>query len=189
VGREPYDPDGDLVILPLGTSVPVIAPTAWIAPTATIIGDVVVEEGASIWYGVVIRADRARIRIGARSNVQDNAVFHADPGAPVDLGCGVTVGHGAIVHGATVEDGCLIGMGSTLLNHAHVGAGSLVAASALLREGQVVPAGSMVAGVPAKVLGQVPGDFPDLVAVSVSTYEQLRDEHRAALSEQGARTQ
>ncbi|MGB2701526.1 MAG: gamma carbonic anhydrase family protein, partial [Candidatus Phosphoribacter baldrii] len=133
--------------------------------------------------GVVIRADRARIRIGARSNVQDNAIFHADPGAPVDLGADVTVGHGAIVHGATVEDGCLVGMGSTLLNNAVVGAGSLVAASALVREGQAIPPGSMVAGVPAKVLGPVPDGFAERVAFSVAAYEQLRDEHREGTGE------
>ncbi|MGB2700258.1 MAG: gamma carbonic anhydrase family protein, partial [Candidatus Phosphoribacter baldrii] len=80
------------MILPFGSYTPQVAPTAWVAPTATVIGNVVIEEGASIWYGVVIRADRARIRIGARSNVQDNAIFHADPGAPVDLGADVTVG-------------------------------------------------------------------------------------------------
>jgi carbonic anhydrase/acetyltransferase-like protein (isoleucine patch superfamily) len=163
-----------------GPHTPSIAASAWVAPTATVIGDVVIEEGASIWYGVVIRADRARIRIGARSNVQDNAVFHADPGAPVDLGCDVTVGHAAIVHGATVEDGSLIGMGATLLNHSVVGAGSLVAAAALVREGQVIPPRSMVAGVPAKVLGSVPAGFERQVAISVSTYEALRDEHRKA---------
>jgi carbonic anhydrase/acetyltransferase-like protein (isoleucine patch superfamily) len=168
------------VIVPFGPFEPQIAAGAWVAPTATVIGDVVIEDGASIWYGVVIRADRARIRIGARSNVQDNAVFHADPGAPVDLGADVTVGHGAIVHGATVQDGSLIGMGATLLNHSVVGAGSLVAAAALVREGQVIPPGSMVAGVPAKILGPVPAGFDGHVAMSVSTYERLRDEHREA---------
>lgn len=171
------------MIVPFGSHTPQVAPTAWVAPTATVIGNVVIEEGASIWYGVVIRADRARIRIGARSNVQDNAIFHADPGAPVDLGADVTVGHGAIVHGATVEDGCLVGMGSTLLNNAVVGAGSLVAASALVREGQAIPPGSMVAGVPAKVLGPVPEGFAERVALSVAAYEQLRDEHREATTE------
>ena len=171
------------MIVPFGSHTPQVAPTAWVAPTATVIGNVVIEEGASIWYGVVIRADRARIRIGARSNVQDNAIFHADPGAPVDLGADVTVGHGAIVHGATVEDGCLVGMGSTLLNNAVVGAGSLVAASALVREGQVIPPGSMVAGVPAKVLGPVTDGSADRDAFSVAAFEQLRDEHREATTE------
>ncbi len=171
------------MIVSLGKLVPQVAPGAWVAPTATLVGDVVVEEGASIWYGVVVRADRARIRIGARSNVQDNAVFHADPGAPVDLGTDVTVGHGAIVHGATVHDGSLIGMGATLLNHAVVGAGSLVAAGALVREGQCVPPGSMVAGVPATVLGPVPAGFAQRVLASVATYEELREQHRAATSD------
>ena len=98
------------MIVPFGGHEPQIAPSAWVAPTATVIGDVVVEAGASIWYGVVVRADRERIVIGADSNIQDNAVLHADPGSPVRIGREVTVGHAAVVHGATVEDGCLVGM-------------------------------------------------------------------------------
>lgn len=159
---------------------PRIADDAWVAPTATLIGDVELGAGASAWYGVVMRADRERIRIGERSNVQDNATFHADPGFPVQLAADVTVGHGAVVHGATVESGCLIGMGATVLNGAVVGAGSLVAAGAVVREGMVIPPGSLVAGVPAKVIGSLGPDAASRIAQSVRTYEQLREEHRAA---------
>ncbi len=130
---------------------PQVAASAWIAPTATLIGDVIVEEDASIWYGVVVRADVARITIGPRSNIQDNTVCHADPGSPLTVGADVTVGHAAILHGCTIEDGALIGMGSTVLNQAVVGAGSLVGANSLVTEGAVIPPGSLAAGAPAVV--------------------------------------
>ncbi len=169
------------MLVTFGGITPRLGADAWVAPTATLIGDVELGAGASVWYGVVVRADRAPIRIGERSNVQDNATFHADPGFPVQLGADVTVGHGAIVHGATVEAGSLIGMGATVLNGAVVGAGSLVAAGAVVREGMVIPPGSLVAGVPAKVVGSLGPDAAGRIAGSVQTYEQLRDEHRAAI--------
>lgn len=168
------------MILRLADHTPQIAPDAWVAPTATVIGDVVVEAGASIWYGVVVRADRERISIGPDSNIQDNAVLHADPGSPVRIGRQVTVGHAAIVHGATVEDGCLVGMGSTVLNGAVIGAGSLVAAQALVTEGVVVPPRSLVAGVPAKVRREFSAEESARLLASAATYTELRDHHRAA---------
>lgn len=173
------------MLVTFGGHTPRLGTDAWVAPTATLIGDVELGDGASVWYGVVLRADRERIRIGARTNVQDNATFHADPGFPVELGDGVTVGHGAIVHGATVESGSLVGMGATVLNGAVVGAGSLVAAGAVVREGMVIPPGSLVAGVPAKVIGTLGPDAAGRIGVGVATYEQLRDEHRAAIAAAG----
>ena len=176
------------MIVPFGGHEPQIAPSAWVAPTATVIGDVVVEAGASIWYGVVVRADRERIVIGADSNIQDNAVLHADPGSPVRIGREVTVGHAAVVHGATVEDGCLVGMGSTVLNGAVIGAGSLVAASALVTEGVQIPSRSLVAGVPATVRRELSEPDSARLRVSAATYTGLRDAHRGALGEAASTT-
>ena len=139
------------MIVPFGSHTPQVAPTAWVAPTATVIGNVVIEEGASIWYGVVIRADRARIRIGARSNVQDNVSVHVDTGHPVVIGSKVSVGHNAVVHGCTIGDGTLVGMGSVILSGAVIGDGCLIAGGAVVLGGTEIPPGSLVAGVPAKV--------------------------------------
>jgi len=131
---------------------PQIHPTAWIAPTAVLIGRVVVEAGANIWFGVVIRGDNEEIRIGAGSNVQENCVLHTDIGAPLTIGANCTIGHKAMLHGCTIEEGSLIGMGATVLNHAVIGAGSLVGAAALVTEGKTIPPGSLVMGAPGKVV-------------------------------------
>lgn len=139
------------LILPMNGKTPRIHPTAWIAPTATLIGDVEIGPDSSVFYGCVLRADSGSIRIGARSNIQDNSVIHVDDEFPAWLGDDVTVGHMALVHGATVEDGCLIGMKSALLSGSIVRTGSLVAAGAVVLEGAEVPARSLAAGVPAKV--------------------------------------
>jgi carbonic anhydrase/acetyltransferase-like protein (isoleucine patch superfamily) len=131
---------------------PQIHPTAWVAPTAVLIGRVVVEAGANIWFGVVIRGDNEEIRIGAGSNVQENCVLHTDIGAPLTIGANCTIGHKAMLHGCTIEEGSLIGMGATVLNHAVIGAGSLVGAAALVTEGKAIPPGSLVMGAPGKVV-------------------------------------
>ena len=130
---------------------PTIHPTAWIAPEAVVTGNVVVGEGASIWFNAVIRGDNECVTIGPRSNVQDGCVLHSDPGFPLTLGADVTLGHAAIIHGCSIGDGALIGMGATVLNGAKVGAGALIGANALLPEGKEVPAGAMAVGAPAKV--------------------------------------
>ena len=134
---------------------PQIHPTAWIAPTAVLIGRVVVEAGANIWFGVVIRGDNEEIRIGAGSNVQENCVLHTDIGAPLTIGANCTIGHKAMLHGCTVQEGSLIGMGATVLNHAVIGAGSLVGACALVTEGKEIPPGSLVMGAPGKVVREL----------------------------------
>lgn len=139
------------LILPFRNTFPLIADTAWVAPNATLVGGVTLGDQASVFYGAVLRADSNTITIGDRSNLQDNVVVHVDGDAPTVIGADVSVGHSAVVHGCTVEDGCLIGMNSTVLSHAVIGAGSLVAAGAVVLEGTVVPPGSLVAGVPAKV--------------------------------------
>lgn len=139
------------MIIDLGGRRPVMAPNSWCASTATLIGSVELQAGANVWYGAVLRGDEDDIVIGAGSNVQDNCVFHTDPGFRLVLGRDVTVGHGAIVHGAIVGDGVLIGMGAILMNGCQIGAGSMVAAGALVPEGVLVPPGSLVLGAPGRV--------------------------------------
>lgn len=139
------------MIRALGDRTPVVHPGAWVADDATVLGDVVLEDESSVWYHAVLRADTDRITVGARTNVQDGSVLHADPGFPVSVGCDVSIGHRAVVHGCTVGDGVLVGMGAVLLNGCVIGAGSIVAAGAVVLEGTVVPPGSLVAGVPGKV--------------------------------------
>ncbi|MFC6356994.1 gamma carbonic anhydrase family protein [Luethyella okanaganae] len=130
---------------------PDVADSAFVAAGAVLVGRVTLAEGASVWYNAVLRAEQEPITIGESSNLQDNVSAHVDAGFPVTVGRNVSVGHGAVLHGCTIEDDCLVGMASTVLNGAVVGAGSLVAAGAVLLEGTVVPPGSLVAGVPAKV--------------------------------------
>lgn len=130
---------------------PRIAETAWVADSATVIGDVELGDGVGVFYSAVIRGDMATISVGRDSNVQDGVVMHADPGVPLTVGERVSIGHNAVLHGCTVGDDVLVGMGATVLNGAVIGAGTLIAANALVPQGMEVPPGSMVAGVPAKV--------------------------------------
>jgi carbonic anhydrase/acetyltransferase-like protein (isoleucine patch superfamily) len=139
------------MVVDYGDRRPEIDPAAWVAPGCTVIGSVRLAPRASVWYGSVLRGDTEGITIGAGSNVQDGTVVHADPGFPTTVGAGVSVGHRAVLHGCTVEDDALIGMGAVVLNGARIGAGSLVAAGAVVLAGTVVPPGSLVAGVPARV--------------------------------------
>lgn len=138
-------------IVSVGGHTPQIDPEAFVAAGATLVGDVHVKKGASVFYGCVLRAEAAPITIGEDSNVQDNTVMHTDAGKPVVIGARVSIGHQALVHGAIVDDDVLIGMHSTVLNDAHIGSESLVAAGAVVLEGTQIPARSLVAGVPAKV--------------------------------------
>lgn len=139
------------LILPFNGVAPRIHPTAWIAPTAVIIGDVEIGPDSSVFYGCVLRADVGAIRIGARTNIQDGSVLHCEDDAPALLGDDVTLGHQALVHGATIGDGTLIGMKAAVLSRAVVGAGSLIAAGAVVLEDAEIPAKALAAGVPAKV--------------------------------------
>lgn len=143
------------LILAYNGKEPRIAPDAYVAPNATLIGDVTIEAGASVWFGAVLRGDDDRIVIGPESNVQDNAVVHADRGFPTIVGRGVTIGHGAIVHGARVGDGALIGMGATLLNGAVVAEESLVGANALVAERKEFATRSLILGAPARVVREL----------------------------------
>jgi len=128
-------------------------PTAFVAPGATVVGEVTLGEGSSVWFGTVVRGDGAPITIGARTNLQDLTLVHVDEDAPAVVGDRVTVGHRAIIHGCTIEDDCLIGMGAIVLSKARVGRGSLVGAGALVTEGQSIPPGSLALGSPARVIG------------------------------------
>jgi len=130
---------------------PAIAETAWLAPTALLIGSVEVADGASIFFGAVLRGDGGSISVGRDTNLQENVVVHADHGRPVTLGDRISVGHAAVLHGCTIGDDVLIGMSATVLNGAVIGAGSLIAAGTVVREGMHVPPGSLVAGVPGEV--------------------------------------
>ncbi len=138
-------------VRPVHGRAPVVAASAFVADGARVIGDVTLGEHASVWYNAVLRAEAASIVVGARSNLQDGVVVHVDRGFPATIGQDVSVGHNAVVHGCTIEDGALVGMGSVVLNGAVIGAGSLVAGGAVVLEGTQVPPGSLVAGVPAKV--------------------------------------
>jgi carbonic anhydrase/acetyltransferase-like protein (isoleucine patch superfamily) len=157
---------------------PAVHESAFVAPTASIIGNATLAQDSSAFYGVSVRADTAAITVGAGSNLQDNVVLHADPGFPCSVGAGVSVGHAAVVHGCTVEDHCLIGMGATVLNGAVIGTGSLVAAGAVVLEGTVVPPRSLVAGVPAKVRRELTDDESDGVRQNAARYVELARAHR-----------
>ena len=161
-------------------SQPDIDPTAWVAPTATLIGKVRIGPGASVFYGAVLRGDIEAIELGSGSNLQDGVIVHTDIGYPAIIGANVGVGHGAIIHGARVGAGALIGMGATLLSGSIVGAGAFVAAGALVREGFEVPPGQLAVGVPAKVVGPLDSATADRVARNAIEYQHLAGLHARA---------
>ena len=161
-----------------GTS-PQVHPTAFVAPTATIVGDVVVEEGASVWYGAVLRGDYSRITIRAGANVQDGAVLHAPPDLPCEVGPGATIAHNCIVHGAVIGEEALIGNGATVLDGARVGARSMVAAGAMVTPGTEIPEGVLALGSPAKVKGPIAGTAAEFwVQMNPPAYRELGQRHR-----------
>lgn len=162
-----------------GTS-PSVDPSAWVAAQATLIGAVQLGAEASVFYGAVLRGDMASISIGPRSNIQDGCVAHVDDGYPLRIGANVSVGHRAVVHGCTVEDDCLIGMGSVVLNGATIGRGTLVAAGAVVPEGADIPPGSLVAGVPAKVRRELDEAGIEALRENGRTYVALAAKHRTA---------
>ena len=151
---------------------------AFIHPEAFVCGDVTLGAGASVWPKAVIRADSAPIIIGESSNVQDGVVIHVDPGLPCTIGARVAIGHRAIVHGATVEDDCLIAMGAIVLNHVVVGRGSLIGAGAVCREGMVIPPNSLVLGVPGRVVRATDETLRERTAQAVAAYLDLAKRHR-----------
>ncbi|MCQ8190377.1 gamma carbonic anhydrase family protein [Streptomyces rugosispiralis] len=160
---------------------PQIAPDTFVAPTSVVIGDVVLAAGSSVWYQAVLRGDGGPIVLGADSNIQDNCTVHVDPGFPVSIGERVSVGHNAVVHGCTVEDEVLIGMGATVLNGARIGAGSLVAAQALVPQGMEIPPGSLVAGVPARVKRPLTDEERAGIKLNAQVYADRAKQYREAL--------
>jgi carbonic anhydrase/acetyltransferase-like protein (isoleucine patch superfamily) len=155
-----------------------IHPTAFVAPGADVMGDVRLAAYASVWYQCVLRGDMAPIVIGERTNIQDLTMVHVDEGLPCTIGSGVGVGHRCILHACTVEDECLIGMGSVLLNDVRVGTGSVVAAGAVVTEGMQIPPGSLVMGVPARIRGQVDDALRARIRATVDHYVELSRLHR-----------
>lgn len=145
----------------------------FIAPTATVIGNVQLADESSIWFGAILRGDGDEICIGARSNIQDGCIVHVDPGVPAHIGEDVVVGHGAIIHGATVGDCSLIGMRATLLNNVKVGKGCVIGAHSLLTEGTVIPDYSMVMGVPGKIVKQLPPEAAEKIKENAARYVEL----------------
>ena len=144
-----------MAIYELDGIAPSIADSAWVADSAQVMGNVVLAEDASVWFGAVVRGDTEIIRIGARSNIQDASVLHADIGKPLTIGADVTVGHKVMLHGCTIGDGSLIGIGAVVLNRAKIGKGCLVGAGSLVTENKEFPDGSMIMGSPAKVVRQL----------------------------------
>ncbi len=158
---------------------PTVPTSAWVAPGADVIGDVTLGEHVSIWYQCVLRGDIAPIRIGAGTNIQDLTMVHVDVDTPALIGARVGVGHRAIIHGCTIEDDCLIGMGAIVLSHAVIGTGSVVAAGAIVLEGTEIPPRSLVVGVPARVLREVDESLLGRIRDTVEHYRALKDGHRA----------
>ncbi len=157
---------------------PEVAGSAFVAATAVVIGKVCLGERSSVWYGSVLRGDDEEISVGEDSNIQDLSMVHADPGFPAIVGDRVTVGHRAIVHGATVEDDVLVGMGAILLNGAKIGSGSVIAAGAVVTPGTEVPEGSLVAGIPAKVIREVRDTDREMIQSGSKSYVKKSDVHR-----------
>ncbi|HEY7637274.1 MAG TPA: gamma carbonic anhydrase family protein [Gemmatimonadales bacterium] len=156
-----------------------IHPSAFIAPTASVLGEITLDAESSVWYGAVLRGDMAPILIGAQSNLQDGSIVHVDDGVPCQVGRRVGVGHRVVLHGCIVEDECLIGMGSVVLNEARIGTGSVVAAGAVIPEGMQVPPRSLVMGVPGRIVRPVDAELSQRIAETWSHYVEQARAHRA----------
>jgi carbonic anhydrase/acetyltransferase-like protein (isoleucine patch superfamily) len=168
-------------LLPHNDAFPQIAESAWIAPGAYVIGDVHLGEESSVWYGAVLRGDTEPIRIGARTNVQDGCILHADPGYPAVVGEGCVVGHNAVVHGCEIGDNCLVGMGATILNGAKIGDGSIVVAGAVVLEGREFPPRSLIVGIPAKHIGDVTDEQAVDIERGATEYVERAAAHQISL--------
>ena len=161
---------------------PTLADDVWVAPSADVIGDARLEAGASVWFGAVIRADNTPILVGARTNIQEGAMLHSDPGAPLTIGEGCTVGHHAILHGCTIGDNVLVGMGATILNNAVIGDDCLIGANALVTEGKVFPAGSLIVGAPAKAVRTLSPEAIAALKLSAAGYAAKQRVYAAGLT-------
>lgn len=161
---------------------PRIDPDSWIAPDANVIGKVVIEAGASVWFGATLRGDNEEIRVGAGSNVQENCVLHTDMGYPLTIGANCTIGHKAMLHGCTIGEGSLVGMGATLLNGCTIGRGCLIGAGALITEGKEIPDGSLVMGAPGKVVRVLDPEARARLLKSAEGYRANMRRFRAGLT-------
>ncbi|MFI0357915.1 gamma carbonic anhydrase family protein [Actinomadura sp. 9N407] len=164
----------------LGENAPRIHPEAWVAPGAVVVGRVTLGRASSVWYGSVLRGEDEEIVVGDECNIQDLSCLHADPGMPAILEDGVSLGHKAMVHGAHVETGSLIGIGAIVLNGARIGAGTLVAAGALVPPGKKIPAGVLVAGMPGKVVRELTDDDRLVIEHTSGLYVKKAELHRTA---------
>ncbi len=165
----------------LGDVTPAVADDAWVAPGCYVIGDITLEAKASVWFGSTLRGDNERITIGAGSNVQENCVLHTDMGFPLTVGAGCTIGHKAMLHGCVIGENTLIGMGATVLNGAMIGKNCLIGAGALITEGKVIPDGSLVMGVPGKVIRQLDEIAIDGLRLSALHYQENAARFRSDL--------
>ncbi len=154
------------------------AASAWVAPSADVIGDVVLEEEVGVWFGAVIRGDNTTITVGARSNVQEGAMLHSDPGAPLTIGTECTIGHHAVLHGCTIADRVLIGMGAIILNRAVIGADCIVGAGALVTEGKTFPPRTLIVGSPARAVREL--DDAAVAALKLSAAHYVANARAAA---------
>lgn len=164
---------------------PVIDDSAWVAPDANIIGKVMLGPESSVWFGCTLRGDNEMLTVGRGTNVQENCVFHTDMGFPLTLGENVTVGHKAMLHGCTVGDGSLIGMGATVLNGAVIGKGCLIGAGALVTEGKEIPDGSLVMGAPGKVVRELDDQAKQALIASALHYQENARRFRNGLKQIG----
>ncbi|MEM6340145.1 MAG: gamma carbonic anhydrase family protein [Pseudomonadota bacterium] len=170
-----------MTLYALGAKRPQCHADSWVAPDANLIGQVVLEEGASVWFGATIRADHEEIRIGAGTNVQENTVMHIDAGYPLTIGRNCTIGHKVMLHGCTIGDNSLIGMGATVLNGAKIGKNCLIGACALITEGKEIPDGSLVMGSPGKVVRQLDDAAIAMLEGSALHYQQNMRNFRSEL--------
>ncbi len=172
-----------MTVYSLGDAAPRLPPEGeyWIAPSASVMGNVVLEQNASVWWGAVLRGDNDPITIGENSNIQDGSVLHTDAGIPLTIGANVTVGHMVMLHGCTVGDGSLIGIGSIILNGARIGKNCLIGAGALITEGKEIPDSSMVVGAPGKIIREVSGHQAMILQASALHYVENWKRYRAGL--------
>jgi len=173
-----------MAIYSLGDRKPSLGTDSWIAPNATVIGDVRLGDNASIWWNAVVRSDNDTIRIGANSNIQDGSVLHADEGVPLTIGANVTVGHLVMLHGCTIGDESLIGIKSVILNNAVIGRNCIIGANSLIPEGKIIPERSLVMGSPGKVVRQLTDEEVALLRYAAQGYVENARRYRAELKQE-----
>jgi len=177
-----------MAVYRFGDDAPRLAPDAWVADSATVLGRVAMAAQSSVWYGAVLRGDNAWIEIGEQSNIQDNSVLHTDEGVPLSIGRGVTVGHQVMLHGCTVGDHSLIGIQSVILNGARIGRHCIVGAGALVTEGKEFPDGVLIVGSPARVVRELSSEQIDRLKESAARYVENAQRHRTLVAAMGTST-